>query len=406
MLFLITGLLLFRLIDIGISYLSPQTISYLGFFPYKEVLKEYGLPQFISSFANFDGAHYLLIARQGYSQYEQAFFPLYPLLIRYLSPLFANNHLLTAFLISNISFFIGLLVFSKYLRLISIDSNKSQLVSILLFLLLFPTSFFFGAVYTEGLFFLLLISALYFLKKERYLLVAIFAFFASLTKLIGVFLIVPIAFSIYKSYELRVTSYKKNKTHKLFSFLASNYYLLATILSPLLGLLAYSLYLLTTTGDPLFFLHSQWAFGANRSSNLVLLPQVYYRYFNIFFTAAWNFQYFISLFEFFTFNFVFIVLVLDLFKSLNLKFVSPRLNRDRILNFDRLGLSLFSLVNLVLPTLTGTLSSIPRYALFSLSFFLFLGQIRNTLLKISIAIIFLLLHMVMLGFFIQGYFIS
>src|SRR3990167_1847687 len=397
--FLIISFLISRFLDIVVSYFSPQIIAYLGFFPYKEILTEYHLPQFISSFANFDGAHYLLIARQGYSQYEQAFFPLYPLLIRYLSPLFANNYLVTALLISNVSFFIGLLVFSKYLRLISINFNKSRSVSVLLFLLLFPTSFFFGSVYTEGLFFLLFILTLYFLKKEKYVLVAIFAFLASLTKLIGVFLIIPIAFTVICNLKLVI----RKKQFSVRS-LITNYQLLLILIFPLLGLLTYSFYLLKTTGDPLFFLHSQWAFGANRSSNIVLLPQVYYRYFNIFFTAAWNFQYFISLFEFIIFNFVFIVLVLDLLKSLNLKFVSSF--EFRVSNFERLSLNIFSFANLLLPTLTGTLSSIPRYALFSLSFFLFLSQITNNFLKISLAIMFLLLHIVMLGFFIQGYFIS
>ena len=394
--FLIISFLISRFLDIVVSYFSPQIIAYLGFFPYKEILTEYHLPQFISSFANFDGAHYLLIARQGYSQYEQAFFPLYPLLIRYLSPLFANNHLVTALLISNVSFFIGLLVFSKYLRLISINFNKSRSVSVLLFLLLFPTSFFFGSVYTEGLFFLLFILTLYFLKKEKYILVAIFAFLASLTKLIGVFLIIPIFLSQISNLKYQIHS-SKLKTKNNWKFLLA-------LISSILGLGIYSLYLLKTTGDPLFFLHSQWAFGANRSSNIVLLPQVYYRYFNIFFTAAWNFQYFISLFEFIIFNFVFIVLVLDLLKSLNLKFVSSF--EFRVSNFERLSLNIFSFANLLLPTLTGTLSSIPRYALFSLSFFLFLSQIRSNLLKTSLAIVFLLLHMIMLGFFIQGYFVS
>jgi len=45
---------------------------------------------------------------------------------------------------------------------------------LLFFILTFPTSFFFGAVYTEGLFFLLFALTLYFLKKENYWLVSLF----------------------------------------------------------------------------------------------------------------------------------------------------------------------------------------------------------------------------------------
>src|SRR3990167_3950249 len=137
----------FRLADWLISYLAPFFIPFLGFFPYKEIAAQYNLPKFLTAFANFDGAHYLLIAKNGYTQYQQAFFPLYPLLIRWLSPFFLNNHLLTGLLISNVSFLLGLYFFSKYLKL-AINNQQLTIWSIV-FLLVFPTSFFFGAVYTE-----------------------------------------------------------------------------------------------------------------------------------------------------------------------------------------------------------------------------------------------------------------
>src|SRR3989344_1707248 len=114
-LFLFIG---FRLVDWLIGYLSPFFIPYLGFFPYKEVAAQYNLPHFLTALANFDGAHYLLIAKNGYAQYQQAFFPLYPLLIRWLSPLFLNNHLVTGLLISNLSFLVGLFIFKKYSDLV------------------------------------------------------------------------------------------------------------------------------------------------------------------------------------------------------------------------------------------------------------------------------------------------
>src|SRR3989338_5625766 len=160
---------------------------------------------------------------------------------------------------------------------------------------------------------------------------------------------------------------------------------LILILSPILGLGLYCFYLWKTTGDPLFFLTSQPIFGANRSSHLILLPQVYWRYFKIFITAAHDSRYFVSLIEFLMFNFVFTILFLDLFKNLrikNWKLALSGVEGLKIRNYDLLGLNLFSLANLILPTLTGTLSSIPRYALFSLSFFIFFGQIKSSGIKI------------------------
>lgn len=363
----------FRFFDLLIIFLAKSFIPYLGFFPYKELLPNFSLPTFISSLANFDGLHYLMIARNGYSQYEQAFFPLYPLLIRLLSPLFFNNPLLTGIIISNLCFLAGLYFLYRYLKLFNYGLRMTYWLFI--FLLLFPTSFYFGAVYTEGLFFFLFTASLYFLKKENYPLASLFIFFASLTRLIGFFLIIPVIFSLIQKPKLKR---------------------LMIIFSPLAGLGIYCFYLWITTHDPLAFLHSQWAFGANRSSNLIFLPQVYFRYFKIFLTATPNFQYFISLFEFVTFNLFLVVLILDLIKNWKLK----------IKNFEVLGLIFFSFVNLLLPTLTGTFSSVPRYVLFSVSFFLFLPQIKSSFLKITLALIFLFFHIIMLGLFSQGYFVS
>ncbi len=407
----------FRILDLLIIVVSKIFIPYLGFFPYKELLADFHLSNFITSLANFDGLHYLMIAKNGYSQYEQAFFPLYPLLIKFLGLLFLDNYLIAGLVISNLSFLLGLYIFSKYLKLLFKNNQQWNNPTILtiLFLLFFPTSFFFGAVYTEGLFFFLLITSLYFLKKEQYSLAAIFAILSSLTRLVGVFLIIPISIELIQKLKIKSQNHKSKLKKLNFTDLTSNYYLL-TAISPIIGLLIYCLYLWLTTGDALMFLHSQWAFGANRTSNLILLPQVYYRYINIFLTANHNFQYFIALFEFAVFNFVLIILILDLLKlmggaegrapdsaqrSEHWREGNPRQDPSILL-----GLNLFSFANLLLPTLTGTLSSIPRYALFSISFFLYLSQIKNRLIKITLVLIFAIFHIIMLGFFSQGYFVS
>ncbi|PIU36464.1 hypothetical protein CO005_00980 [Candidatus Roizmanbacteria bacterium CG_4_8_14_3_um_filter_34_9] len=397
--------LLWRMFDFLIIFFSQKIIPYLGFFPYADQLPLFNLPRWISALANFDGLHYINIARNGYSQYEQAFFPLYPLIIKYLSLLFSNNQLLTGLIISNFSFLIGLVLFYKYLK----DFNEFQRISTIFLLLIFPTSFFFGAVYTEGLFFLLLISTLFFLKKKNYFLVFIFAFLASLTRLIGVFLIIPIFFHLIEKYQILKIKNKERATKMVAPTAIYNYLQpFITSLAPFLGLGLYCLYLWQTTGDPFFFLTSQPIFGANRSSHLILLPQVYWRYFKIFITAAHDSRFYISVIEFLIFNFVFVVLVLDFInifkKNSNLFRISSF--EFRVSDINRLGLNLFSLVNLLLPTLTGTFSSIPRYSLFSLSFFIYIAQIKSNFIKYFIFGIFVILHILLLGYFSQGYFIS
>jgi len=369
---LILLFLVWRVIDFLITYFAPNFIPFLGFFPYQNQLSSFNFPHWINSLASFDGIHYLLISKNGYSQFEQAFFPLYPLLIRYFTPII-GNWLLSGLIISNISFLIGLIFLSKTVQ--KIKNEESNLFFLLVFILAFPTSFFFGAVYTEGLFFLLFTASLYFLKKEKYLIAALFAAVASATRLIGVFLLIPFFFKIIRKLKI------KNLT---------------LLISPLIGLSIYSFYLYKTTGDPLYFLTTQPLFGANRSTHLIVLPQVIWRYIKIFITANHNFQYFVSVIEFIFFNIVFIILVLDLITNLGLK----------IKNYWRIGLNIFSFANLILPTLTGSLSSIPRYSLFSISFFLYLSEIKEKWIKIAIVIIFIIFHVILLGLFSQGYFIS
>jgi hypothetical protein len=366
---------IWRFIDFLIIILAKQFIPYLGFFPYQQDLAKYHLPSFFSSLANFDGVHYLRISEKGYDTHEQVFFPLFPLLIRFLSPLFAKNYLLTGLFLSNLSFLFGLYFFSLTLKLYQL--KKQAIFLTLLFLLSFPTSFFFGACYTEGLFFFLSTITLFFLKKRNYLSAAFFCFLSSLTRLVGVFLFIPFLLAVLT---------KERKTH----FLKKVFFVFLSFFS-FFGLFAYSFYLWQKNQNPFLFFTSQKVF-AGRTTYLIFLPQVLLRYLKIFFTASFNFQYLIALIEFLLFIFVFLTLILDLKQSIK--------------NLSFLALNIFSFTNLILPTLTGTLSSIPRYSLLSFSFFIFWGKVEKKSWLISLLILFFILHLFFLGFFVQGYFVS
>ncbi len=377
---------MWRILLFVVSYCAPLFVPYLGFFPYKELLVEFELPSWISSFANFDGIHYLLIARQGYSQWEQAFFPLYPLLIKIIS-FVVPNFLVASLLISNVCFLVGLFFFNKLLKMWRVTTSWP-----LLLLLSFPTAFYFGVVYTEGLFFVLFVLSLYNLEKKNYWYATLLATLSSATRLIGIFLIIPFFLHFYSLYRGKWKDFRLST----FDFM--------TVASPLLGLLSYMFYLWQTTGDPLFFFNSQPVFGANRSTHIVLLPQVYFRYLKILFTATHDFQWYFSLFEMSIFTMVFVLLILDLLRIV--RQIPWPFTHLRGVQAQRIGISLFSLINLILPTLTGTFSSIPRYALFSLSFFIFLGEIKLWKIKVGIVGVFVFLQIILLSLFVQGYFVG
>ncbi|MDP3974531.1 MAG: mannosyltransferase family protein, partial [bacterium] len=364
MLFTLVIFLIWRIIDLTVSFFAPQFIPYLGFFSYQKDLAAVNLPQFIKSFANFDGLFYLRIAEKGYSQFEHAFFPLYPLLIKYMSYIF-NNKLIIGLLISNISFIFALFFLKKYLNDLFKDNKLSNWIITLLFV--FPTSFFFGSLYTESLFLLFTVLTFYSLHKKHFFIASIFSILSSLTRFVGVFLFVPIL--IYVICENWKTIFKKIKA-------------VLYVISPFIGLGIYSTFLYFTTGNFIEFFTSQEAFSAGRSTKIILFPQVIYRYIKIFITADYNFQYFISSIEFLIFILFFLVI------SIQLYLIIKKKNK----NIALLSLTIFSLINIILPTFTGTFLSIPRFALLSLSFFIFIGLLKSNFIKTLIALIFLILH--------------
>jgi hypothetical protein len=400
----------FLLLDIIIITISPQLIPYKGFFPYKEIVDGYGLPQWISSQANFDGAQYLLIASQGYQQFQQALFPLYPLLITILGPVFLGNHLIAGLILSVVSFYGGLQIFNAYLK--EIGKKPEETFWIILFLLVFPTSFYFHTVYTESVFFLLISTSLYAFAKKQYLLAGAASIMTSLTRLMGIFLMpVFLVQRIMKDWAEHV-SHEENKYHSLSQIPGSvitsmrnewreKRYTLSFVfacVAPVFGLGIYMTYLWATYDNPLYFIDAQSAFDANRSTDsFVLLPQVLYRYVRILLTVS-GYPFYQALMELVIFSGVFTVLLADAVKRWK-----RRTEKD---NGIYVSLLLFSFINIILPTLTGTLSSTTRYALMSLSFFLFVGEIQNTKVKTALAATLFALHAVMLGLYAQGYFVG
>ena len=137
-------------------------------------------PAVLEMWARWDSEWYLLIADHGYDSYPYFkdfghgkylpqntanFFPCYPLLIRFVGHLVRNN-VLAGVVISNISalFF---LYFLYKLGCKWFDDESAFRGS--LFCLLFPTSFFLSAVYSESLFLAALLGCFYFLEEKRIL---------------------------------------------------------------------------------------------------------------------------------------------------------------------------------------------------------------------------------------------
>lgn len=378
-----------RILLFGVAFLAAFLITDFGNrFPYVErVLTVTNLPNWIWGFGNFDGVHYLRIAQNGYTaEFTQAFFPLYPLLIRFFNFLPKGNldfsiytdpsYFYTGMILSTVFFVLALyFLFKLWVK----EYNKEVADLAIIFLLSFPTAFYFGSVYSESLFLLLAVLVFWFNKKGKIFLSGIFAGLASATKIQGILLFVFLAMEMGNKY------FKKGEKILITKdFLLD---LLGIVISPL-GLIFYMFFLQKTVGDPLFFLTSQPAFGAERSSlPLVLLPQVIFRYIKIFGSVD-----FLSLTFFNAFLELFITMILVLVL---------------IFAFKKIKLSYWFFVafSVLLPTLTGTLSSMPRYALLSFPFFpIFAKSFGKASKKIIIVQIFL--QALLLSLFIRGYWVS
>jgi len=145
---------------------------------------------FLEPWLRWDATWYLLIAKQGYSSFgtELAYPPVYPFLIRIIGKLFGNQFLLASLIISWTAVFGAcLLLEERFTHL----TDQQTAVRGIRNLLIFPTAFFFFAGYTEGLFLLLLLLAWRYAEREKWLLAGLFGAVATLTRFLGIILIIP-----------------------------------------------------------------------------------------------------------------------------------------------------------------------------------------------------------------------
>jgi len=353
-------ILLFIFLGFAIKFLPLQQ-HYIG-----GGIERYLKNPWFWTWANFDGENYLSIAKYGYLFVGQAFFPLYSLIIR-----FFGSGMWAGLLISNLSFLIALIGLYK---LIKLDySEKITRLSILL-LLLFPTSFYFGSVYTESLFLAFVVWSYYAGRKEKWLITGILGAFASATRVIGVILLPSLLIGLLiKKKKLEVKHWP-------------------LILIPL-GIIFYMIYLGRFSGDFLAFIHAQVSVGEQRSSTLIILPQVFYRYlFRI--IPNLNFNYLPIVFTtFLELGSALLFLILSVYSFWKLK----------------LSYALFLSLGYLIPTLTGSFSSLPRYVLVLFPGFILLALWTEKLsrpFKIVIYGILFISLAIASGLFLRGYWVS
>ncbi|OGK52460.1 hypothetical protein A2966_02710 [Candidatus Roizmanbacteria bacterium RIFCSPLOWO2_01_FULL_41_22] len=339
---------------------------------------------FFYPWANFDGVHYLDIAANGYNT-NGRFLPLFPLIIRGITqffgspPAFGAVYFFTGLILANLFFLISLFLL---FHLVKKDYSEKIAWQTIIFLLIFPASFFFGSIYTESLFLLLVLLCFIFMGRHRWWLTAICGALLAITRPVGLIMFLVIGYEIIR--QEKIISLLKNKSwRQLFKAL-----LPLTILP--WGLAGYLWFSLKKWGDALYFLHAQGEVANNRSVNqIVLFPQTIFRYLKILLTlSSQQYEWWIALFELSCFIFAALVIYVTIRKRMKLAYI------------------LYCLLGLLLPASTGTFSGLPRYVVILFPLFLALALVKigwTKLLYLILAGIILLLTTML---FSRGYFIA
>lgn len=465
------GFIIWRLLIAGVALIAGENLPDTGRFHYQNlewsnaieeiepnenksdenrynqtfIYKKEFLDQIFAKTANFDGVHYLTIADTGYleTNYIQAFFPVYPLIIKIIHQLTNFEPLIIGLVISNLATWGFFLLFYQLLK-----TNFSGKVAIwsLLALACWPTSFYLGMIYNESLFLLLLLGAIILYQKKKWWWLAVILFLLTASRVTGIILIGALAIDLFwqtffwpkiSSWQSKLKSDKKTTSEKKLDKSIKKSDLSATRLleSSLdsrrtnfwpaffslcvgaLGLITYMIFLKNNFDDPFYFMTVQSAFGAGRETDhLILLPQVFWRYgkiiVNYFQTGQGltlsNWPYWQELLLSLVAG---VIIFWQLWQLISL--YSGQKSMGKI-DYKSSQISLvtimviFSLGAYLVPTLTGVFSSMPRYLLTCLSIFWWFGMLKPK--TRSAQVIWLLLSLGLLGLnvalFTQGYWVA
>ncbi|HEX8476450.1 MAG TPA: hypothetical protein VF666_20800 [Pyrinomonadaceae bacterium] len=150
----------------------------------------------------WDAPHYLDLARDGYvATGEQrlwiVFYPLYPWLARAFAFVVGDDHLIGAFIVSTLASVVAGLLLQRLARL---DDSDAVARSAVVFLFIFPTSYFLHIGYTESLFVALAVGCFLAARTERWWLAGVLGALAGLTRINGSILIPALAVEALHQY--------------------------------------------------------------------------------------------------------------------------------------------------------------------------------------------------------------
>lgn len=329
---------------------------------------------FWDMFARYDSGWYYSIARDGYrytagEPNNLGFFPLYPLAMRGIGWILGgeqHHYYLAGMLVSRVAF-LGALIVLYYLARLDLDAQAAQRAVV--YVAVFPFSFFFSRVYSESLFLFLTLLAFYFFRTRRWELGGLGGAFAALTRVNGILSVAALAC-------IAIGERSLSLSNRIRAVLA-----LALIVG---GFAVFCIYAYAVSGSPFGWLHAirSWQYepgGAPWVPLIALVRQLVRRPYD-FLTVEPNGPY--DVLNGVTAG-VFV---------LSIPFVWRRFGA---------GYAVHMLVNLWLPLSSGHFEGLGRYCAVLFPFFLWLASFRSDLVRDTTIFTFVALYVLCLSLFIK-----
>ncbi len=149
----------------------------------------------------WDAQHYQGIAQNGYqatgeARFSLVFYPLYPWLVRVFA-LLARDYIVSAVLVSGLASIVAGIMLQ---RLVEFDDTRENARRAVIFLFIFPTSYFLHIGYTESLFLALTLGCFVAARRERWMIAGLLGALASFTRINGMILIPALAVEAFGQY--------------------------------------------------------------------------------------------------------------------------------------------------------------------------------------------------------------
>jgi hypothetical protein len=337
---------------------------------------------FVNPWFQWDTLSYMEISILGYNNHSSsiAYMPLYPFLMRLIAPLVGNNHLAAALLISSLCFIAMLILLYELIG--NIYDSKLAMRTVLAFLV-FPTTFFMLAGYTEALFLALVLGYWLAARLQRWGWAALLASLATLTRLQGVILTPILLWIMFSSL---IPNLSKKPIQQLKQALDNQ---------PLLKSLRLSWIFLTATPVLVTLGYQAWLKLSGLGSVVGALDQ----YWRITTVAPWT-GFYLFLQRLFTMKFIYMDWI-DLFLLIFILLISILSLRDLPIEF-----SLYIWLTLAILFMRGTpphlLASFSRYFLALFPIFILPANIKIKSVQVFAAALSLSLQMLLAWVFLLG----